>query len=81
MEVYPDGATYEGYYKNNLRHGPCRILRTTGHIAIGTSMDGFMQGRGKYKAFMDYLFYLLMLVIGLVTYPDGKIYEGSWLRD
>lgn len=64
---YADGkSSYNGYYKDNVKHGHGKFIYNNGDTYEGEFMNGVRCGKGKYTSLNDF---------------GCFIYEGEWKND
>ena len=77
---------YTGTWKNDLQHGKGQENYPDGSFYNGDFKDGFKSGFGQFKwrhaeyngQFLDDM---RDGTYGKMVWNDGRIYEGSWLKD
>jgi hypothetical protein len=83
---YPDGAVYDGEWKDGQQHGEGKYTWSNGHIYVGEFRNGNLNGRGVYT-YTDGAVYDgewkdgRMHGKGKHTWSNGDMYVGEWEND
>ncbi len=82
----PDGAVYEGYWKNKKFHGYGILTKTNGEIFKGNWDNGNASGDGVYTS-ADGTVYTGQFLNGkrhgkgTMAWQDGASFDGEWAND
>ena len=85
--TFPNGATYEGFYKNGLRDGVGRYVFAGGKGSYsGDWVGGLKHGQGRLRypdgsRFVGEFQAGKRHGQGTLTYPNGDKYCGGWAQD
>jgi hypothetical protein len=85
MQIWPDGACYEGYWKNDMAYGKGRLIHADGDVYEGEWLNDKAHGKGTY-VHMDGARYTgdwyddKQSGDGMETWPDGAVYEGKYVK-
>lgn len=83
MQIWPDGAKYEGYWENGKASGKGRLIHADGDVYTGEWKNDKAEGYGEYRH-KDGATYIgawkddKQHGYGIETWPDGSKYEGFY---
>lgn len=85
-QLWPDGARYEGEYKDGLKHGIGRFSWASGAVYEGDFVEDRLEGQGYFRwrcgsTYEGSWRHGRMHGSGLFTWPDGRSYEGEYQND
>jgi hypothetical protein len=85
LQVWTDGSKYEGYWLNDMAHGPGRLIHLNGDVYEGEWANDKSHGKGRYWH-IDGSEYIggweddKQHGQGTECWPDGARYDGSYER-
>lgn len=71
-KVWPDGSSYEGFWKQDAMEGKGKMIHVDGDIYEGEWLQDMAHGKGSY---LHHGIGCAFLVLG------GGSYNGDWIRD
>jgi len=86
QQMWPDGASYKGDYRNHFKHGKGRFVWASGAVYDGDFVEGRLEGVGIFR-WPDGSSYQgswkdgRMHGFGTFLWPDGRSYEGEYEND